>query len=212
MSADAVPELTLSLAFLAGLAGAGHCWVMCGPVAGGLFLAGARGAQAGSHLGYHAGRILAYTLVGGLAAFLGQAVVLTGGVGRGQGLLYVLAGVLVMLAGARAAGWLPLPAAMQDRAPRWSLAGFLNGLLPCSLVFSLALKAATAPDPLTGAMWLLAFGLGTVPAMALVALLAQGLGRQSLVWLRRLAGGAVMLLGVQAVWAGGRFFSVMLHL
>ncbi len=212
MNPEPLSELTLPLAFLAGLAGAGHCWVMCGPVAGGLFLAGARVGLILPHLGYHAGRVLAYTLVGGLAAFLGQAVVLTGGVGRVQGVLYIVAGLLVILAGARAAGWVSMPRVVPGGMSRWSLAGFLNGLLPCSLVFSLSLKAATAPDPLTGAAWLLAFGLGTVPAMALVALLAQGLGRQSLVWLRWLAGGAVMLLGLQAVWAGGRFFSVMLHL
>lgn len=206
------PELTLSLAFLTGLAGAGHCWVMCGPMVGGLFLAGAGSATRLAHFAYHAGRILAYTLLGGLAALLGQALVLTGGVGRAQGLLYVLAGLLVILAGARVAGWLPLPKTMQDRAPRWSLAGFINGLLPCSLVFSLSLKAATAPDPFTGAAWLFAFGLGTVPAMALAAVLAHGLGIQSLVWLRRSSGLLVMLLGGQAVWAGARFFSVMLHL
>lgn len=206
-------ELTLSLAFLAGLAGAGHCWVMCGPVVAGLFLAGAGKANLLAHLQYHGGRILVYTLLGGLAASLGQAIVLTGHVGRSQGLLYVLAGLLVILAGARVAGWLPLPRVLLGgRWPAWPWAGLFNGLLPCSLVFSLTLKAATAPDPFTGAAWLFAFGLGTVPAMAVAALVAQGLGRQGLVWLRRISGGLVMLLGIQAAWAGAKFFHVMLHL
>jgi hypothetical protein len=101
-------ELTLPLAFLAGLAGAGHCWAMCGGLVGGLFLS-AGGPRLYPHLAYHGGRVLAYTLLGALAAGIGQAIVLTGGVGRAQGVLYVVAGVLVVLAGARVAGF-PSPA------------------------------------------------------------------------------------------------------
>jgi sulfite exporter TauE/SafE len=69
-----------------------------------------------------------------------------------------------------------------------AIAGFLNGLMPCALVFSLTLKAATAPSVATGAAWLFVFGLGTVPAMALAGGLAHWLGAQALVWLRRAAG------------------------
>ena len=224
-------EMTVALAFLAGISGAGHCWAMCGGLVGGVFLSEARSPLFSSQLGYHGGRVLAYALIGALAAALGQALVLTGGAGRVQGVLYVVAGVLVVLAGVRVTGLLPWPvgrasetacdsgtcatpgAALRERAPwRRPLAGFLNGLMPCSLVFSLALKAATAPSPAVGAAWLFAFGLGTVPAMGLAAGLAQALGRSSLPWLRRLAGLAVMGLGLQAVWAGAKFFHVMLHL
>jgi small neutral amino acid transporter SnatA (MarC family) len=48
--------------------------------------------------------------------------------------------------------------------------------------------------------------------MALAAALAARLGRQSLRWLRRAAGLLVIVLGLQAVWAGAKFFHVMLHL
>jgi len=224
-------ELTLPLAFLAGLAGAGHCWAMCGGLVGGLFLSAGR-PRLYPHLAYHGGRVLAYTLLGALAAGIGQAIVLTGGVGRVQGVLYVVAGVLVVLAGARVAGF-PQPAWMRRRlgkaagvpningracvghaalCPTYGVPGFLNGLMPCALVFSLTLKAATAPTVATGAAWLFAFGLGTVPAMALAAVSAHWLGGQSLVWLRRAAGLLVIVLGLQAVWSGAKFFHVMLHL
>ncbi len=206
-------ELTLPLAFLAGLAGAGHCWTMCGSVVGAVFLVGG-GQRLYPHFAYHGSRVLTYTLLGALAAGIGQAVVLTGGAGRAQGLLYIGAGMLVVLAGARVAGLLPLPALLAGKSPRWPwpVAGFLNGLMPCALVFSLTLKAATAPSIATGAAWLFAFGLGTVPAMLLAGSLAHWLGAQSLLWLRRAAGLLVMALGLQAVLAGVRFFNVMLHL
>jgi sulfite exporter TauE/SafE len=204
-------ELTLSLAFLAGLAGAGHCWTMCGGLVGGLFLAD--GGRVRAHLAYHGARVLAYTLLGGLAAGIGQAVVLTGGVGRVQALLYVLAGVLVLLAGVWVFRQPPACTACPRRIPNsHALAGFFNGLMPCALVFSLTLKAATAPSMAVGALWLFAFGLGTVPAMAVAAVLARQAGASALLWLRRGAGLLVMALGVQAVWAGAKFFHVMLHL
>jgi sulfite exporter TauE/SafE len=209
-------DLTPPLAFLAGLAGAGHCWTMCGGLVGGLFLACGGGQRLYPHLAYHGGRVLAYTLLGALAAGIGQAVVSSGGVGRAQGVLYIAAGMLVLLAGARVAGWLPLPAMLAGKSPPWPLAwpifGFLNGLMPCALVFSLTLKAATAPSVASGAAWLFAFGLGTVPAMLLAGVLAHWLGGQSLIWLRRVAGLLVMALGLQAVLAGVKFFHVMLHL
>jgi len=222
-------ELTLPLAFMAGLAGAGHCWAMCGGLVGGLFVgrrcAGA--CQTGGlmlpHLGYHAGRVLAYTLLGALAAGIGQAIVLTGEVGLAQAVLYVVAGGLVVLSGAlamrvsvgctaRTIGATNASVRMAHPTVKFGVAGFLNGLMPCALVFSLTLKAATAPSVATGAAWLFVFGLGTVPAMALAGGLAHWLGAQALVWLRRAAAVLVIGLGLQAVWAGYKFFQVMLHL
>jgi sulfite exporter TauE/SafE len=142
--------------------------------------------------------------------------------------LYVVAGSLVILAGIKVAGWLPkrftrpvaaceppragtAPGGARDTLA-WPVAGFLNGLMPCALVFSLALKAATASSVTQGAAWLFAFGLGTVPAMLLAGLLAHGLGMQSLRWLRLAAGFLVIALGLQAVWSGAEFFRVMLYL
>ncbi|MEW6677168.1 MAG: sulfite exporter TauE/SafE family protein [Pseudomonadota bacterium] len=225
-------ELTLPLAFLAGLAGAGHCWAMCGGLAGGLFLGRPPDYPLSPtpHLAYHAARILAYTLLGALAALLGQAIVLAGGVGRVQGLFYMAAGVLVMGVGAWRAGLLPRgwtawlagrwnvcqsgnhAVCLRHDTRTYGLSGFANGLMPCSLVFSLTLKAATAPDIATGATWLFAFGLGTVPAMALAALTAHWLGTRAQGWLHRGAGLVVLYLGLDALWAGTKFFHVMLHL
>lgn len=224
-------ELTIPMAFMVGLAGAGHCWTMCGALVGGVFVgrdcAGSADQSLGHilrpHLGYHACRVLAYTLLGGLAAGLGQAIVLTGEVGVAQAVLYVAAGLGVVLAGlwslmrkanvSRCAAPIAMPSKCVARTlSRFGVAGLLNGMMPCALVFSLTLKATTASSIATGAAWLFAFGLGTVPAMALAGALAHVLGAQALVWLRRAAGLLVIALGLQAIGAGYSFFQVMLHL
>lgn len=222
-------ELTLSLAFLAGIAGAGHCLTMCGGLIGCTGMAcGRRWAGSGwrAHLDYHLGRILAYSVLGGLAAALGNAIVLAGPFGLVQGVLYVVAGLAVIGVGLASLGFrfwqIKRPDGHTGRlcfgSPRRKpvvgalLAGALNGLMPCALVFSLALKAATAASVMQGAAWLLVFGLGTLPAMALTGALGHWLGAQPLRWLRRVAGLALLALGIQAVLAGAEFFRVMRHL
>lgn len=217
--------MSLGLAFLAGLGGAGHCWAMCGGLVGGAFICpGCRAGTPGlaAQITYHAGRLSAYTLLGVLAAALGQGIVLAGGIGLAQGALYVAAGILAVLAGLWAAGaadWLrrgggrtaPIVPYPKWRHA-WPLAGFFNGLMPCALVFSLTVQAATAPSVGRGAAWLFAFGLGTLPAMFLAGALAGWLGGHALRWLRRLAGLLVAALGLHTIWTGSRFFNVMLHL
>ncbi len=248
-------ELTLSLAFLAGIAGAGHCLTMCGGLIGGAGMACGRHfawSDWRAHVAYHLGRILAYAVLGGLAAALGNALVLSGPFGLLQGGLYVVAGLAVIRVGLASLGFrfgqinlfdrfkgrasdssprrrpgsspLVLDSGLRrnDEAttnpqpilakPSVLLAGALNGLMPCALVFSLTLKAATAESIMQGAAWLLVFGLGTLPAMTLTGVLGHWLGAQPLFWLRRVAGLALLALGIQAVLAGAEFFRVMRHL
>lgn len=241
-------ELTLALAFATGLSGAGHCWTMCGGLVGGLFLGCGRCAGVQGHAAYHLGRVLGYTVLGALAAGLGQALVLTGGVGQAQGVLYMLAGLAVAGAGlwvafrpspdrlgigseekpvGRPGSPSPgrrrfplIPASLEasetagppTRFPAFLAAGLTNALMPCALVYSLAVKAMTAPSIAQGAAWLFVFGLGTVPAMAAAGALAHALGSQSLAWLRRASAVLVIALGAQAVQAGAEFFRVMGHL
>jgi sulfite exporter TauE/SafE len=221
-------ELTMTLAFFAGLGGAGHCLGMCGAFAGasGLTCAGRSAPSTIRALAaYHLARIAAYTLIGALAAAIGSTLVLDGRMGLAQSVLYIAAGLWVILIGLRALylPWLPGPQVARGPVvisrhrlivpglPRHALAGWLNGWMPCALVFSLAVKAATAPSIGHGAAWLLAFGLGTLSAMASASALARWLTEAG-TWPKRIAGIAVVLLGVQSVITGIDFFLVMRHL
>ncbi|NTV97194.1 MAG: sulfite exporter TauE/SafE family protein, partial [Thiobacillus sp.] len=128
----------LYLALLAGLLGAGHCLGMCGGLVGAAFLAGRAGWR--GHVAYQVGRILAYVGLATLAASLGGALVLTGLFGRGQGLLYIGAGFLLVWVGARTVMARPV---LPDRCagcaartgPGYLAAGFANGVMPCALFF-----------------------------------------------------------------------------
>lgn len=223
MSGDA----TLALAFTAGLFGAFHCLGMCSGLAGGYFAHRGRTGRWMSVLAYHGARILVYAALGVAGAALGQALVMTGLLGKGQGLLMIAAGVVIVALGLDLLGLLPLPgrrraaeptpAAIEVPVPRprgsgrWepALAGAVNGLVPCSLVFSVAVKAAATADPARAGVLMAAFGLGTLPTMGLVSLFGAAVARRARGTLARLAGAVVVALGGWTLYEGVVFFEVM---
>lgn len=80
-------------------------------------------------------------------------------------------------------------------------AGLLWGLLPCGLVLTALLTAVVAGSPAQGALAMLAFGAGTLPAHAAVGWLARRITPDLLSWPRHVAALVVLLFGVQM---GGR--------
>ena len=205
-------ELQLLSAFSLGLAGAGHCVGMCGGIAAALNLGGA--SQAGTTTAYHGGRIISYTLLGGLLGFASAAVDVaawTLGLRYVAGLLLIGMGLYIAnwwrgmaileQAGARlwqpvqrlSARWLPI------RHWRHALAlGLCWGLMPCGLIYSSLAWAATASSGLHSAALMFVFGLGTLPAMLATSL---GAGRlQDLLRRRGLKLAIALLLIVSGSW------------
>ena len=217
-------EFTLALAFATGLFGSFHCIGMCGGINSGFTLHYARKRRLLSLATYHATRIAVYTLFGVFGALLGHVIVQTGIIGKTQGILMILAGIFVVLLGLRLLGFGKMP------EPNWSipkpvrlalrpagsnrpinpvLAGLFNGLVPCSLVFSVAVKAAATAEPLQAGLLMLAFGAGTLPAMGTVSLLGSTLGGRLRGGLARLAGVTVVLMGLWTIYEGATFFDIM---
>jgi sulfite exporter TauE/SafE len=199
-------EFGYGLAFATGLFGALHCLGMCSGLAGGCFVG--RLPRLRGILMYHGLRILTYGLLGMAGALAGRVLVQSGLLGKGQGLLMLGAGALISLMGLRLSlGRSTLPRAALHFLPLPM--GVVNGLVPCSLVFSVAVKAAASADPLNAAGLMLAFGVGTLPTMATVSWTGSLIG----VHLRgpwgRLAGLGVAALGLWTLWEAWVFWDVM---
>lgn len=208
---DTVP-LGFGLAFVAGLLGSGHCVGMCGGLVSGCFMRlGAASRRPAVYASYHGARLAVYALVGLLAAGLGQVLLQTGRFGFVQGVLQVVAGVVVIVLGLDILGKLPFSVGIGFAPAAWSrrlfvaalerdpmrgalLAGAANGLMPCSLTMAMAVKAATAADALQGAALMLAFGAGTLPSMLAVSVLFARLSVTARS--RLLAAGAVLVIGM----------------
>ncbi len=223
-----VPVVMAAL-FMAGLAGgATHCAGMCGPFVIAQSAAVADRAASGGMLArltgaalapYHLGRALGYGLLGALAGGFAGLVAL------GTGLRFLLAALLVLAAllmlaqaSARIAALLPrLPAPRLPRGIEARLGGLIaapTGLrgvalglmlsaLPCGLLYGALAAAAATGSALGGALAMLAFVAGTVPALVGVALLGRFFGRRAGPGMR-VAGAALfalngVMLGAMAV-------------
>lgn len=172
-------SVSLLAALAIGLAGAGHCLGMCGGIAAAVGLGGK--ATPGTTVAYHAGRISSYTLLGALLGLLAGSIQLaewTLGLRYLAGFLLIAMGLyiadwwrgLVYLERAGAVLWRPI----QRFSARWLpvqrareayALGLGWGLMPCGLIYSALAYALTAQDALQSAGLMLAFGVGTLPAM-----------------------------------------------
>ncbi|RCX33310.1 sulfite exporter TauE/SafE family protein [Thioalbus denitrificans] len=221
-------EFNYLLAFATGVFGAFHCLGMCSGIAAGFFVRHGWQHKVAPHVAYHAMRILVYTGLGTLGALFGQVLVQSGTVGKGQGILMIVAGIVVILFGLGVLGILPwgrqkdcqtgAPAVATVRFHRKfqrsrtlapGLAGIVNGFVPCSLVFSVAVKAMATADPLQAGLLMLSFGLGTVPTMVLVTVTGAAIGAKARGVFERLAGVAVVALGVWTLYEGVVFYDIM---
>jgi sulfite exporter TauE/SafE len=209
----------VSAALVTGLLGSAHCFGMCGGISG-LFAVQASVASQRSQLpravAYNLGRILTYALLGVAVALLGKGLVaslpgLAVPVRLVSGALIILVGLQLafgwrILAPIETAGarlWKKIAPAARGLVPVESAVqafglGMIWGWLPCGLVYSVLLLAATSAEPAGGGLVMIAFGLGTMPAMVLTGLgasrLARFMGRK-----RVGAGLLIVLIGIATI-------------
>ncbi|MET0007238.1 MAG: sulfite exporter TauE/SafE family protein [Candidatus Thiodiazotropha sp. 6PLUC9] len=217
-------EFTLSLAFMTGILGSFHCLGMCSGINAGFFINQAPRYRISSLFAFHGMRIAVYTMLGVAGALVGQVLVQSGIVGKAQGILMIVAGVLILLLGLNMLG-IPLwkinpgkPAVVAVPVATLSnssslvtamTAGTLNGLVPCSLVFSVAVKALSTADPLQAGLLMMSFGAGTLPSMVVVTLSGVYVGSVFRGRLAKMAGLVVLLLGFWTLYEGVIFFDIM---
>jgi len=184
----------------------------------------------GFQVGYHSGRLVTYALLGAALGLLGQAGALTqlSGPFSPESLtrwLKLLAGAAMVVTGAfllasslRGRGWrIPEPtrliaerawfkratSSLLRRGPRWGFAlGMLMGLLPCAPLLPVELAALATGYPLYGALTMLAFGLGTVPALAGFGAASGLVGSRARGTFAIVTGALVVMLGIVVMWQG----------
>jgi sulfite exporter TauE/SafE len=220
-------ELGYVSAFVVGLLGIGHCAGMCGGIVGALAFGLPEKIRANLRstlpyqLGYNLGRITSYTVAGGIMGGLGMLLAEIMPIYFAQQALLVIAGVFMIFLGLYLGGWwlglsqierlggglwkqiepyarklLPV----QTPGQAWLL-GLVWGWIPCGLVYSMLVWSVSAGSVLKGAGLMLAFGLGTLPSVFGMGLVAGSLARWSKdIRVRRFAGLTVILFGVAAIW------------
>jgi sulfite exporter TauE/SafE len=195
-------SLPLSLG-LAGLAGSlTHCVGMCGPFVLSQVVADSGGRTghygewqrlAGAALApYHLGRLTTYTLLGAVVGAVTALSIATTGFVWLSAIMLTIAAILMILQalGLALGAASPLSAfvtrvaapllSSRTGTARYAL-GTMLGLLPCGLLYGALAAAAGTGSPYEGALAMVAFGLGTVPALIVI-------GWLGLIARRRLSG------------------------
>lgn len=207
----------LAAALVMGVAGSAHCLGMCGPIAL---------AVPAPHSGWRSrfvstallngGRLFTYALIGAAFGTFGLGLRLAG---LQQTLSVAVGAVLLIsvflpgfLTRWSPQGWMAtrigrlrsaLAKSLKRTAPEALFTtGALNGLLPCGLVYAAAIGASTTGSMEQGALFMVLFGLGTVPALMALRmsgdLLASGLRER----LRRAAPVLVSVVAVLMILRG----------
>ncbi|MFM7471476.1 MAG: sulfite exporter TauE/SafE family protein [Nodosilinea sp.] len=174
------------------------------------------------HLLLNIGRLISYGLVGAAIGAVGSVLVAGGHMaGLGSGLRQAIAwltGILLIWMGLTqvSPGWFPrfpllhplvqprlgqklnqLMGNFSDRPQWWTPLplGLVWGLVPCGFLYTAQIKAAETTQFGTGALTMLAFGLGTMPMMVGIGLSTSWLSRDRRSQLFYLGGWLTLLIG-----------------
>ena len=177
--------IPLTLGFL----GSFHCIGMCGPIA--LALPIGKWDNAKKIIGillYNGGRVLTYSLIGLLFGMIGKGFSMVG-LQQWVSITLGIAIITIVLLPGRVTArldtvtqQLPYISSVkrniallfkQRTLSALALIGMLNGLLPCGFVYMAVAGAIASAGAVNGALFMALFGLGTVPAMFLVAFSSQ---------------------------------------
>ena len=229
LSTETLFLLYLSTGFTVGF---GHCIGMCGPIVVTFSLNLKEKNILVPQLLYHLGRTVTYAILGGVVAAAGSFTMVAAHIERVQKGVMIFAGTLIVLMGVAMAGWVPLGKVFGDHSSSGGVIskgfgkllkvkstlvylplGLLLGLLPCGPVYTALLGAARAGmdadsvyHGVSAGMGLMgAFGMGTVPALFLVAKLADMGWLKSRAIIYKVGAVLMIIVGVLFVVKGIRY-------
>ena len=168
-------------AFILGLLGSFHCVGMCGPIAFMLPVDRTNSFRKITQIfTYHFGRLLAYSIIGLFFGLVGKSLYIFGF----QQQLSIAIGVLMIIV-----VLIPVQtfnrynfskpvyniiskvksslgkALKKKTADTFLTIGFLNGFLPCGLVYMAVFASLAMQSTTQGSLYMVLFGLGTIPLM-----------------------------------------------
>ncbi|EEX65578.1 cytochrome biogenesis protein [Vibrio metoecus] len=181
-------------AWIVGLLGVGHCLGMCGGISALLSLNQIKTSPI-LLLYYNLGRLLSYAVIGGMVGGITASLTNLIDIQAALVWLRLMAAILMVILGLYIGRWWfgllwleklgqkvwpwisPLGKSLLPLKKQWHALpfGMVWGWLPCGLVYSMLTWSAVAGSFAQGALIMLSFGLGTLPAM-----LASGWGATKL--------------------------------
>lgn len=205
-------------ALVFGLLGSFHCIGMCGPIAFMLPVDRSNTFKKVSQIFlYHLGRIITYSLIGLLFGLLGKSFNLFGF----QQQLSILVGLVMIvsilipyktfnrynfskplfkvISKVKSA----LGKELKKKSPdTFLIIGFLNGFLPCGLLYMALFGALASGDALQGSLYMVVFGIGTIPLMTTAVYLGNFLNVKVRQYIRKAIPIIIVLMGILFILRG----------
>jgi uncharacterized protein len=202
------------LALFTGLFSSLHCIGMCGPLVMGLPSYESGWRLIWNKVSYNLGRICTYSLLGLILGFIGKRL----WVPQLQESLSLGIGVVVLLwASFRLTATFPLPRVWENlilmpiqngiqyvikhRAGTFWI-GVVNGALPCGMVYLALAGALNTLSPLNALLYMMWFGLGTIPLMLSFSLGIGWVGSQLRSRLRKISSYFILFMGIWFILRG----------
>ncbi len=204
-------------AIILGIVGSLHCIGMCGPIA--FMLPVDRTNKVKRILQifiYHLGRLTTYSLIGLVFGLLGRGFEMF----DFQQQLSIFVGIIMILSvlipklfqkiekGAYISRIvIKLKSALgkelkQKRTETFFAIGFINGFLPCGVLYMAIFGAIGMHNPLLGSLYMFLFGIGTIPLMTAVAFLGTSVNVALRNRIQRLIPIVVIFVGVLFIIRG----------
>lgn len=204
---------TFPVLFIVGLLTSVHCVAMCGGInisqCAGVGKRDARNQYRRflPSLQYNGGRVISYTVIGGIVGAIGSVVTPSG---YFRGIVAIAASVFMLIMGLNLLGIFPFLRKLVPRMPTLIarkvnsekvgkgpfLVGLLNGLMPCGPLQAMQLYALSTGSFLLGALSMLLFSLGTVPLMFGLGALSSLLTARFTSVMMKVSAALVILLGL----------------
>ncbi|GAB5564503.1 MAG: sulfite exporter TauE/SafE family protein [Winogradskyella sp.] len=205
-------------AFILGLLGSLHCVGMCGPIAFMLPVDRSNSFKKISQISiYHIGRLISYSLIGLVFGLVGKSLYIFGM----QQQLSIAVGVLMIILVIipyKTIGKYNLSkplnrlvskvksslgsALKKKTADTFLTIGFLNGFLPCGLVYMAVFGAIATGSLLEGSIYMILFGLGTIPLMTCAIYLGKFLNQTIKQRIQKAIPVFVVIIGVLFILRG----------
>lgn len=213
-----IPEINhfmgYGVLFIAGLLTSLHCLAMCGGINLSQCLSLAAGNNKSSLLAklkpsllYNGGRVISYTVIGGIVGALGSIITLSG---AAKGIVAIVSGAFMIIMGLNMLNVFPWLRKITPRMPKFFggkiqngagkygplYIGLLNGFMPCGPLQAMQIYALGTGSFTAGAMSMFVFSLGTVPVMFGLGAVSSLISSQFTRKMMKISAALVIVLGI----------------
>lgn len=195
-------NLSYGMLFITGLLTSIHCISMCGAINIVATYNKENKFSIKKSLLYNIGRIISYTIIGGLIGLIGNIITVNDTI---NGIIIILTSLVMILMSLNMMNIInfKLPHIKLKYKPNNSfLIGLLNGLMPCGPLQSMQLYALSTGSFLKGALSMLAFSLGTLPLMLSVGIFLSIFSKDKKILLNKIASVLILILSLSMLNRG----------